>query len=304
MASIQQSTTNSSIPQVIDSLAVKKLGSQISKWISYLLLLLYLVISMYPFLWMISSALKDNTEALTSTSLIPKQIHLEILIDVWNRLNFWKYFLNSLLISIPVLVGVILIYSLAGYGFAKTNFWGKEFIYIFFLGLMVIPQVTILVPLVQELRAFHLIGRDASKFATYMGLILPMVNGGGPFAIFIFRNYFASLPGDLRDAAMIDGCSEWGVFARIFLPLSVPAVATVGITNFISTWSAYVFPSVVLNNPDWMTLPLQLRMLDLQSVIQWNVRMAGSLFTVLPVILAFVFLQRYYIRGLTAAAVK
>jgi ABC-type glycerol-3-phosphate transport system permease component len=299
-----QFPTKPSILQVPDEIAMKKLGRQISQWISYFLLLIYLVISMYPFLWMISSALKDNTEALTSTSLIPKQIHLEILIDVWNRLNFWKYFMNSLLISVPVLVGVIIIYSLAGYGFAKTNFWGKEFMYIFFLGLMVIPQVTILVPLVQELKAFGLIGRDASKFATYMGLILPMVNGGGPFAIFIFRNYFASLPGDLRDAAMIDGCSEWGVFSRIYLPLSVPAIATVGITNFISTWSAFVFPSVVLNNPDWMTLPLQLRMLDLQSVIQWNVRMAGSLFTVLPVILAFVFLQRYYIKGLTAAAVK
>jgi multiple sugar transport system permease protein len=296
---------NSSILQALpDEMVMKKLGSQVSRWISYLLLLVYLVISMYPFLWMISSALKDNTEALTSTSLIPRQIHLEVLIDVWNRLNFWKYFLNSLLISVPVLAGVILVYSLAGYGFAKTNFWGKEFIYIFFLGLMVIPQITILVPLVQELKAFGLIGRDASKFATYVGLNLPMINGGGPFAIFIFRNYFASLPGDLRDAAMIDGCSEWGVFARIYLPLSVPAIATVGITNFISTWSAYVFPSVVLNNPDWMTLPLQLRMLDLQSVIQWNVRMAGSLFTVLPVIIAFVFLQRYYIRGLTAAAVK
>lgn len=305
MKNTLQLPTNSSILQSLpDSIALKKLSSRISQGISYLLLLFYLTISMYPFLWMISSALKDNTEALTSTSLIPKQIHLDVLIDVWNRLDFWKYFANSLMISVPVLVGVIFVYSLAGYGFAKMNFWGKEFIYAFFLGLMVIPQVTVLVPLVQELRAFGLIGRDASKFATYMGLILPMVNGGGPFAIFIFRNYFASLPNDLRDAAMIDGCSDWGVFFKIFMPLSVPAIATVGITNFISTWSAYVFPSVVLNNPDWMTLPLQLRMLDLQSVIQWNVRMAGSLFTVLPVVIAFVFLQRYYIKGLTAAAVK
>lgn len=305
MKNTLQLPTNSSILQSLpDSIALKKLSSRISQGISYLLLLFYLTISMYPFLWMISSALKDNTEALTSTSLIPKQIHLDVLIDVWNRLDFWKYFANSLMISVPVLVGVIFVYSLAGYGFAKMNFWGKEFIYAFFLGLMVIPQVTVLVPLVQELRAFGLIGRDASKFATYIGLILPMVNGGGPFAIFIFRNYFASLPNDLRDAAMIDGCSDWGVFFKIFMPLSVPAIATVGITNFISTWSAYVFPSVVLNNPDWMTLPLQLRMLDLQSVIQWNVRMAGSLFTVLPVVIAFVFLQRYYIKGLTAAAVK
>lgn len=305
MKSATSFPTNFSMLQTVrDEMFWKKLRSRLSKSISYLCLLLYLVISMYPFLWMLSSALKDNTEALTSTSLIPKHIHLEILIDVWNRLHFWKYFLNSLLISVPVMLGVILVYSLAGYGFAKTRFWGKEFIYVFFLGLMVIPQVTILVPLVQELKSFGLIGRDASKFATYVGLIIPMINGGGPFAIFIFRSYFASLPSDLRDAALIDGCSEWSVFYKIYLPLSLPAIATVGITNFISTWSAYVFPSVVLNNPDWLTLPLQLRTLDLQTVIQWNVRMAGSLFTVLPVIIAFIFLQRYYIRGLTAAAVK
>lgn len=272
--------------------------------LSYLALFAFLSISIYPFLWMISSALKSNTEALTSVSLIPSQIHLEILTNAWKQLSFWKYSLNSLMISLPVVAGVVLVYSLAGYGFAKTKFWGKEFFYLFFLGLMVIPQVTILVPLIQELKAFGMIGRDVTKFATYMGLILPMINGGGPFAIFLFRSYFTSLPNDLRDAALIDGCTEWGVFLRIYFPLSLPAIATVGITNFIGTWNAYVFPSVVLNNPDWYTLPLQLRFLDLQTVTQWNVRMAGSLIMVIPVIIAFVLLQRYYIRGLTAAAVK
>jgi multiple sugar transport system permease protein len=296
---------DSPLRQVFQSeLALKKLGKHVSVLISYLCLLVYLFICIYPFLWMISSALKSNLEVLTSTSLIPKQVHLEILVDVWNRLHFWTYFQNSLIISMAVVVGVTLVYSLAGYGFAKTRFWGKEFLYIFFLGLMVIPQVTILVPLVQELKAFGLIGRDVSKFATYLGLIIPMVNGGGPFAIFLFRSYFNSLPGELRDAALIDGCSEWGVFFKIYLPLALPAIATVGIMNFIGTWNAYIFPSVILNNPDWYTLPLQLRSLDLQTIIQWNVRMAGSLFTVIPVIIVFVLLQRYYIRGLTAAAVK
>lgn len=272
--------------------------------IAFLGLSAYMIVSVYPFLWMISSALKDNSEVLTNTSLIPKQFHWEILLDVWNRLDFWQYFLNSLMISVPIVIGTIVIYSLAGYGFSVTNFWGKEFLYVVFMGLIVIPTIVVLVPLVQELRAFGLIGRDASKFATYLGLIIPAINGGGPWAIFLFRSYFDSLPRDLRDAARIDGCTEWGVYARIYLPLAVPAVATVGITNFISSWNAYVFPSVIINNPDWYTLPLQLRYLDMQSIVQWNVRMAGSLITVLPVIIAFIFLQRYYIRGLTAAAVK
>jgi multiple sugar transport system permease protein len=282
----------------------KKFLKYFSGGLSYLALLAFLLISIYPFLWMISSALKSNTEALTSVSLIPRQIQWDVISNVWNQLNFWKYFLNSMWISLPVVAGVVMVYSLAGYGFAKTKFWGQEFYYTFFLALMVIPQVTILVPLVQELRAFGLIGREASKFATYLGLIIPMINGGGPFAIFLFRSYFASLPNDLRDAALIDGCNEWGVYRRIYLPLSLPAIATVGITNFIGTWNAYVFPSVVINNSDWFTLPLQLRFLDLQTVTQWNVRMAGSLIMVIPVIIAFILLQRYYIRGLTAAAVK
>ncbi len=291
-------------PVFQNELALKKLGKYVSLLISYLCLLAYLFISIYPFLWMISSALKSNVEVLTSTSLIPKEVHLETLAEVWNKLNFWQYFQNSLVISVAVVAGVILIYSLAGYGFAMTRFRGKEFLYLFFLGLMVVPQVTILIPLVQELKAFGLIGRDVSKFATYLGLIIPMINGGGPFAIFLFRSYFSSLPDDLRDAALMDGCNDWGVYYYIYFPLSMPVIATVGIMNFISTWNAYVFPSVILNNHEWFTLPLQLRFLDLQTVIQWNVRMAGSLFTVIPVIIAFVFLQRYYIRGLTAGAIK
>jgi len=285
-------------------LARYRVGKVAATIVSYAGLLFYLFICIYPFLWMISSALKSNQEVLTSNSLIPKQIHFEVLIDVWNRLHFWTYFQNSLIISVAVVIGVTIIYSLAGYGFSKTRFAGKEFMYVFFLGLMVIPQVTILVPLVQELRAFGLIGREASKFSTYLGLIIPMINGGGPFAIFLFRSYFNSLPGELRDAALIDGCNELGVYWKIFLPLALPAMATVGIMNFIGTWNSFVFPSVVLNNPDWYTLPIQLRQLDLQTIIQWNVRMAGSLFTVIPVIITFVLLQRYYIRGLTAAAVK
>jgi multiple sugar transport system permease protein len=284
--------------------ALKKVGRQVTGAFAYLCLMIYLFISIYPFLWMVSSALKSNVEVLTSNSLIPKQLHFETLVDVWNRLHFWTYFQNSMVISIAVVIGVIIVYSLAGYGFSKTNFIGKEFIYVFFLGLMVIPQVTVLIPLVQELKAFGLIGHGASKYSTYLGLILPMINGGGPFAIFLFRSYFNSIPSELRDAALIDGCTEWGVYARIYLPLALPAIATVGIMNFIGTWNAYVFPSVVLNNPDWYTLPIQLRQLDLQTIIQWNVRMAGALFSVVPVIIVFVLLQRYYIKGLTAAAVK
>ncbi len=270
----------------------------------YGVLTLYALISSYPFMWMVSSSLKSNREVYRNKSLIPNELRIDVLVDSWEQLEFFKYSLNSALISIATVVGIILIYSMAGYGFAKTEFWGRDKIFLGFLAVLLVPGVAVLIPLVQLVRAMGLTGRDATQFSTYMALILPMVNGAGPFAIFFFRNFFRSLPNELKDAARVDGCTEWGCYFRIYLPLSTPVIATVGILNFISSWNAYILPSVVINNDEWFTLPLKLRDLDLQAVIQWNVRMAGSLIMVLPIVILFILLQRYYIRGLTAGAMK
>ncbi|MCL4504976.1 MAG: carbohydrate ABC transporter permease [Chloroflexi bacterium] len=281
-----------------------KLRSRIALGSAYIVLTLYALLSLYPFLWMISSALKSNQEVLASKSLIPSQLHFEIIVNTWDQLNFFKYFTNSVIITVFVVIGIVLVYSMAGFGFARTKFVGSNLLFISFLGLLFVPGVTVLVPLVQLLKALGLIGRDATLPQTYFGLIMPIINGAGPFSIFLFRNYFASLPSELHDAARVDGASNWGVFFRIFLPLATPIIATVGILNVIGTWNAYIWPSIVLNNPDWYTLPLKLKDLDLQIVIQWNVRMAASLIMITPVIVVFLFLQRYYIRGLTAGAIR
>ncbi|MCL5995854.1 MAG: carbohydrate ABC transporter permease [Chloroflexi bacterium] len=281
-----------------------KVRGYVSTVISYIVLTAYALLSLYPFLWMVSSALKSNREVLSSQSLIPQELHFDVIVNTWNQLNFFKYFTNSVIISVLAVGGIVLVYSMAGFGFAKTRFVGRNLLFIAFLGVMFVPGVTVLVPLVQLLRALGMIGRDATQVATYTGLIMPIINGAGPLSIFLFRNYFSTLPGELHDAARVDGSSNWGIYFRIFLPLATPVIATVGILNFIGTWNAYIWPSIVLNNPDWFTLPLKLKDLDLQIVVQWNVRMAGSLITVIPVILVFLFLQRYYIRGLTAGAIR
>ena len=281
-----------------------KSSNQIITALAYLLLTAYAILSIYPFLWMISSALKSNQEVLGSQSLIPSAVDFNIIINTWNQLDFFKYFINSLIIVLISVVAIILIYSMAGFGFSKTNFAGKNVLFICFLGLLFVPGVTVLVPLVQMLRALGFIGRDATQTSTYAGLILPMINGAGPLSIFLFRNYFNTLPNDLYDAARVDGASMWRIYLRIFLPLATPIIATITILNFIGIWNGFIWPSIVLNNPDWYTLPLKLKDLDLQIVIQWNVRMAGSLIMIVPVIIAFLLLQRYYISGLTAGAVR
>lgn len=277
---------------------------QLATALSYLVLTFYTLLSIYPFLWMISSALKSNQEVLGSRSLIPREVHFDTIVNTWQQLDFFRYFVNSALISLLVVVGIIIIYSMAGFGFARTNFVGSRLLFLGFLAMLFVPGVTVLIPLVQLLKGLGLIGRGASQVATYGGLIMPMINGAGPFSILLFRNYFAALPNELHDAARVDGANQWTVYTRIFFPLSTPVIATVGILNFIGVWNAFIWPSIVLNNPDWFTLPLKLKDLDLQIVIQWNVRMAASLIMVIPVIVVFLLLQRYYIRGITAGAVK
>ncbi|HEY3290738.1 MAG TPA: carbohydrate ABC transporter permease [Anaerolineae bacterium] len=281
-----------------------KTKATVATTLSYIVLTFYALLSLYPFLWMISSALKSNQEVLASHSLIPDQLRFDIIINTWNQLNFFRYFVNSVVVTVCVVLGIILIYAMAGFGFARTKFVGSNVLFMAFLGLLFVPGVTVLVPLVQLLKSLGLIGRDASLPSTYFGLIMPIINGAGPFSIFLFRNYFASLPSELHDAARVDGATNWGTFFLIFLPLATPVIATVGILNIIGTWNAYIWPSIVLNNPDWFTLPLKLKDLDLQIVVQWNVRMAASLIMVTPVIVMFLVLQRYYIRGLTAGAVR
>ena len=294
-------TNNSKLLNAAQLRRVQKTGADS---FMYFLLIAYALLSLYPFLWMVSSSLKPNQEVMTNQSLIPNQIRFDIIADTWNKLSFWQYFSNSLIVTMLVVVAIVVVYSLAGYGFARTNFWGREFFFVAVLALMLVPGVTVLIPLVQLLKTLGLIGQDTPQWATYTGLILPTVNGAGPFAIFLFRNYFAKLPLELQEAARIDGCSELGIYARIFLPLSLPIIATVSILNFIATWNAYIWPSVVLNNSDWYTLPLKLKDLDLQAVIQWNVRMSGSLIATIPLIVIFIALQRYYISGLVAGATK
>lgn len=276
----------------------------VSALVAYIVLTAYAALSTYPFLWMVSSALKSNQEVLMSRSLFPSEIHWEVIIDTWNKLDFFRYFINSAIIAVMAVGMILLVYSLAGYGFSMTNFWGREFFFTAFLAMLLVPGVTVLIPLVQILKTLGMIGKNATQIATYFGLIMPIVNGAGPFAIFLFRNYFGTLPKEMHDAALVDGCNEWEIYMRIYMPLATPAIATVGIMNFISIWNSYIWPSIVLNNPDWFTLPLKLKDLDLQIVIQWNVRMAGSLITVIPILIVFIFLQRYYIRGLTAGAMK
>jgi len=274
----------------------------VGKLLGVLFLIAYTILSVYPFLWMVSATMKGRIEIMTSSSLIPQHPSFTTLIETWQKLDFFLHFRNSLFLSTIVILGSIILYSLAGYGFAVLPFKGGNLLLGFFLSMLLVPGVTVLVPLYVLLRLqVPMIGPNSPYWLTYLGLALPMINGGAPFAMFLFRNYFKAIPQDLHDSAVVDGASEFRIYRSIYMPLSLPAVATIGIMTFLSSWSAYAWPSIVLTKPEWQTLPLQLRQLDLSQLIQWDVRMAGSLFVVIPVVIVFFLLQRYYVAGLTGS---
>ncbi|WP_214627722.1 carbohydrate ABC transporter permease [Paenibacillus agaridevorans] len=261
-------------------------------------LTLWALFCLYPLVWMIGASLKTSQEVMQSFSLFPAgKWHWETFVDVWNRLNFFKYFMNSLNVTLMTIVGVNLIYSLTAFAVAKLHFPGKNFIFYGFLAMMFVPGITILIPL--YLTEYYL-----GILNTHLGLILPIINGAGPFALFLFRNYFQSIPHEIYESAKLEGCGPIRTWWRIYFPLSLPAVATITIMNFLGSWNSLVLPMVMLTNQDLFTLPLAVMLLDTGVFRQWNVLMAGSLISVIPVILVFFFMQKYYIQGLASGAIK
>jgi multiple sugar transport system permease protein len=259
-----------------------------------LLLALYAAISLYPFLWMVSAAFKDQYEVVAGGHLIPRHPTLHTLAQTWDELHFFDYFLNSLKVTGLTVVLVLAVYSMAGYAFAVLRFPGRKALYRLFLALLFVPGVTVLLPIVLLENKLGLLG-------THWGLILPFVNGSAPLSILLLTNAFETVPVELREAALMDGGSEMRIFTRIYLPLSRPVLITIALLTAIPTWNEYLLTRVSLNDRPTFTLPIALQELQSGAVLHYNVLMAGALTVVVPVIVLFVASQRYFVNGLMGA---
>ncbi|WP_431033761.1 carbohydrate ABC transporter permease [Streptomyces sp. P6-2-1] len=259
-----------------------------------LLLAAYAAVSLYPFLWMVSAAFKTNSEVQEGGHLIPHHPTLHTLTDTWNRLDFFDYFLNSVKVTVLTTVLVVVIYSAASYAFATLDFPGKKWLYRLFLVLLFVPGVVTLLPVVLLESKMDILG-------THWGLILPGVNGSAPLAILMLTNSFNAVPGELREAARMDGAGELRIFARIYLPLTRPALITIALLTAIPTWNEYQLARISLNDPGKYTLPIALQQLQSSNVVQYNSLMAAALIMVIPVIILFLCAQRYFVNGLVGA---
>jgi multiple sugar transport system permease protein len=262
--------------------------------VTYLILLVYAAISVYPFAVMVSGALQGDQEIRQGAHLIPQHPTLSTLARTWGDLHFFTYFTNSLEVTGFTTLGVLVIYSLAGYAFGVLSFPGRKALYGLFVALLFVPGITVMLPIVLLEDRMGILG-------SHIGLVLPFVNGGAPLSVLLMTGAFRAVPKELRDSARVDGANEFHVFTRIYLPLTRPALITVALLTAIPTWNEYLLTRVSLNDPHTYTLPLGLQTLSSENVPHYNTLMAGALIVVVPVLLLFLSLQRYFVNGLVGA---
>ena len=254
------------------------------------------ILAASPLLWMVSASLMRSGEANSSPPpLLPHHVTFEHYRALFTSLNLGRYFLNSLGISVGGTVLAVLITSMAGYAFAKLRFRGRRPLFRGLLAGMVIPGQVAMLPMFILLREMGLIN-------TLFGAMIPVL--APIYGIFLVRQYALSIPDDLLDAARLDGASEFRIFRSIVLPALGPVLATLGAFTFLSAWNDFMWPLIVLSDDAHYTLPVALANLAGEHVLDVELMMGGAVVTVLPVFLAFLFLQRYYIQGIMAGSVK
>jgi multiple sugar transport system permease protein len=262
----------------------------------YALLIAGAAISLLPMLWMLSASLMPPGEANSfPPRLLPSAVTFEHYRALFTRLNLGRYLLNSTIIAVTVTAISLVINSMAGYAFAKLRFRHRDRVFRLLATGLVIPVQVSMLPLFLLLRELGLIN-------TYWGVIIPGM--ASIFGIFLIRQYALAIPDDLIDAARIDGAGEFRIYRSVVVPVIRPILATLAIWTFLSTWNDFMWPLIVLSDESRFTLPVALANLAGERVQDTELMMAGSVLTVLPVMLVFLFLQRYYVEGVTAGSVK
>ncbi len=273
-----------------------RLGTILRGLVIYTLLALLVVVMLGPFLYIFSSSFKETYSLISiPPELFPKTIVWDNYLYILRDLPFVTWFLNTLLVAVVVTLGTVFIDALAAYAFAKKEFWGRDILFGLMLTSILFPGALLLIPT-------FLITFRLGLFIRFGGLIIPAL--GNVLGVFLLRQFMQTLPEELEHAARIDGCSEFGLFWRIILPLSAPALATLSIVVFTAQWNNLVWPLVVINNKALYTLPLGLALLRSEFQVNYGITSAAALISTLPLMIIFLFLQRYFLAGLTVGAVK
>jgi len=250
-----------------------------------------------PFFWMLSTSLKGREGLFVlPPQWIPDQFRWQNYVDAVQAFPFLRYTLNTLLITGSTMLGTLLSSSIVAYSFARLRWPGRDVWFVIMLSTLMLPGQVTMIPV-------FILFKNLGWVDTYLPLIVPSFFGAA-FSIFLLRQFFLTIPKELSDAAKIDGSPEIGIYWRIFLPLSAPALATIAIFTFMGAWNDFLGPLIYLNDPDKFTLALGLRSFQQAFGTRWNVMMACSIIVMLPTLLLFFFFQRYFIEGITLTGIK
>ncbi len=272
------------------------LKTRIFKILLYLFLILLVGIILFPVCWLVLNSLKTNQEMFLDSLALPKKWMFENYITAWNK-GLVSYFVNSIIVG-ALSIGIILaLSSMLAYGLTRFNLPGSGFIFILVLGGMALSEQVALVPLYKILQALKL-------YNTRAALVLPYVAFRIPFTMFLMRSYFISIPKELEEAAIVDGCKSWQRFTKIILPISKPVLASCAIVNLNHVWNEFLFANVFLEDKKLMTIPLGLMTFQGDLKSDYVVMLAGILICSLPMVLLFLCMSRQFVRGLTSGAVK
>lgn len=268
----------------------------VGRVVAYVLLVAAAAAILVPFLWMVSASLKRNNEVFTiPVQWIPKSFQWHNFSDIWSQIPLGTYLKNTLFLSTVITLLQVLTGSFAAYGFAKVRFRGRDTLFVAYLATIALPWQAYMIPQ-------YIMMQKAGLTDTYWSLIL--LQAFGAFGVFLMRQYYLTIPDELCEAARVDGLSEYGIWARIILPLSKPALASLALLTFVNTWNDYMGPFIYLTSNDHWTIQLGLQSFVGQFDSDYAMMMTGSVLSVLPILLIFLVGQRYFIRGIATSGMK
>ncbi len=289
------SQTNQHIPSTT-SLALSRALGLLAQGAQYLLLIILALTMLVPFAWMISTSLKTE-EYVLRFDLIPQPVSLDSYRELFDIMPMGRVFLNSLFVTVTGTFGQVLFSAMAAYAFARMQWKGRGVVFSIYLATMMVPFQVVVIP------QFVLVSK-LGWVNSYQALILPSLFSA--FATFLIRQAFLTIPRDLEEAAIMDGANHLTIFWRVMVPLSKPVLATLTVFSFMALWNSYLWPLFVAREEKFMTLPVALATLqgNNQSLTQWNLVMAGAVITLFPILIVYLFAQKWFVQGAVISGIK
>lgn len=282
--------------EAVHALAMTKRSNKMKKILLFVVLTILALITLVPFFWMLSSSVKANNDVYTvPIQWIPKEFHWDNYSAIWERIPLATFFKNTAFLSVIITLIQLFTSSFAAYGFSKMHFKGRDILFLAYIGTIAVPWQSYMIP------QFIMIRKVGLTDSLWSLVLLQAFNA---FGVFLLKQYYSSIPDSLCESARIDGLSEWGIYRRIILPLTKPAIASLTIITFVNTWNDYMGPFIYLTSTENKTIQLGLKMFVGLYDAEYALIMAASVVSVLPVAVVFLSMQKYFVEGIATSGMK